>query len=196
MKKFIVIFLITCLAGNGVNIFAQSENVNDRKARREQRKQERLQEQQQRFDAIFQMVSDTCFFVEFHSIQGSRGQVTRISQNTSFFALEGDYASIQLAMLFPGSIRGQHSTGRLIRYEVQTLRTGKPIIAHGNIEPHTMAGQVAFTLSVFKDGSARIELLPVNGNRYSLNGTIMPIGQSATYQGTPAFKKSQLKPNN
>lgn len=195
MKTSIYLLLVTYLTVSSIVVFSQTETAADRKAKREQRKQERLLEQQQKFDELFQLVSDTTFFIEVFSAQTNRGPVNRISQNTSFFALDGDYASIQLAMMFPGSIRGQHSTGRLIRYEVRPLVAKKPIIAHGNIEPHTLAGQVAFTLTVFKDGNARVEILPVNGNRFTLNGLIVPLGQSATYQGTPNFRKSQLKSN-
>ncbi|PKP52937.1 MAG: hypothetical protein CVT92_06615 [Bacteroidetes bacterium HGW-Bacteroidetes-1] len=167
-----------------------TENKNTgRKAKREIRREAKKQVQQVRYDSLLQIVSDTNFVFEAHTVYGKRGNTTRLNLMTNFFSLSGKKANIQLAYNQQGSIRGQNATGRLIQYNIRAGAKDKLIVINGAIEPNTRAGQVLFILTIFSGGNAKLEMIPLNSNRFILDGQIVPPENSGVYKTLPDFKQ-------
>lgn len=178
----------------GISTMAQNANDNDnlrsdRKLRKDQKKEQKLNMQNAKFEEILQAINDSAFVFEARIIQSGQGYTNRLDATTSFFAIKGNQATIRVAADASRGLFGQSSAGYLLSYSVHQKKSKKPVIVNGRIEPFNHVGKVNFTLSVFRDGNAILEIIPVQGSSYSMEGEVVLLQNSITYRGIPVIRE-------
>jgi hypothetical protein len=190
--NLLIIVLVIGLSTLAQNTNDDNNARSNRKLRKDQKKEQKLIAQNAKFEEILQAISDSAFVFEARIVQSSQGQTNRLDATSSFFAVNGNQATIRVVADASRGLFGQSSAGYLIKYSINKKRSKKPVIVNGRIEPFNHVGKVMFTLSVFRDGNAILEIIPVNGSAYSMEGEIVLPQNSITYKGIPVIRERKL----
>jgi hypothetical protein len=187
--ELLVVFLIVGISLMGQQTTASDKTKSDRRIQKELKKEQKLIQQNEEFKAIVQALSDSSFVFEAKTISSGRGRTNRLDGTTSFFAIFGNQATLRVSTDASRGFFGQSSAGYLINYSILHKKSKKPVMVKGRIEPFNHIGQVMFNLSVFRDGNAILEIIPVQGNAYSMQGVVVLPQNSITYRGIPVIRE-------
>lgn len=185
MKSFMKNVLVSIILVLGFQYaVAQQSSAKERK---EERKLEKQKKAMENYDQLYTLLADTNFIFEAHTAFRAKGDVLKLNQLTNFFAIEGDKANLQLAMNSMLGMDGYNAAGRLVKYELNTKGVKKPLVIYGRVEPSNRSGNVPFTLTVFNNGKAKLEINPLNSRQYVLEGEVMAHENASVYKSLPNF---------
>ncbi len=187
--NLLIAFLIVGTSLMGQQTVESVNTKSDRKIRKEFKKEQKLIEQNEKFATILQALNDSAFVFEAKTISSGRGRTNRLDGTTSFFAIFGTQAAIRVAADASRGFFGQSSAGHLLNYSISQKKSKKPVVVKGRIEPFNYIGQVRFNLSVFRDGNAILEIIPVQGSAYAMEGVVVLPENSITYRGIPVIRE-------
>lgn len=183
MKRvlFMMIALVVCVG------IAQAQSVKDERAKvREERRME-----QARLDSLYYLqavkaIEAKSYVLEADRVIFKRGETAYVSSNTNFVVVDGDKATVQIAFNVPVSgpngIGGITVDGTITNYESKTDKKGTLYI-NFYVNGVGISARVDITLP-YQGADARVTVSPnFNSNRLTLDGHILPLGQSNIYKG-------------
>ncbi len=163
-------------------ILAQNTK-SEKKNKREQKEQENLEKMQE----LYELVESRQFVVEANQVFGNAGDVYNVMPSVNYFAVDSSYSTMQLSFIGIigwNGIGGVTSDGRLDRFELQELVSGKPISLYGSINSRS-GGNVQFSMYVYSSGMASVTATGNWGNDITFQGRLFTLADSKVYKGIP-----------
>lgn len=187
MKNIIIVLLLFVgLSFSATTVNAQSKRE-QRKAERVERKEQEKQQLEANIEKLLSLVEERQLVLEAHTIYDRRQNSYPVSPSTNFVAINGKYATIQIA--FPGAIGrnglgGVTIDGRVSSYEVSHKKKNAPITINAQVSSATL-GNSTLTLRIYDNGTARASIRGSFGSEISFAGNLVNLENTTVYKGSP-----------
>ncbi|MBS2099993.1 DUF4251 domain-containing protein [Carboxylicivirga linearis] len=187
MKSYFIILIALALTSG---LYAQkNEKELTRKEKRELKKKEDAKLSEAMAKVLSLAIDSQLWVLEANTLSNKYGRSVPVNSNLNFIAIEKDEAFIQLGSnsgLGPNGVGGVSVRAKINKYEVK--RNEKKGNYYIHIYTSSAIGSWDIRIDSNKDGT--IASATVQGNtstRVNYQGTIVPVGQSRVYKGTPVI---------
>ena len=182
MKKIILIFLAAFIATVG----AAAQDDGGRKLTKKERKALEARMDSLANAKAVKAIDDTAFVLEADHVMFTRGYLAHVDSNTNFLAFNGGEAVVQVAFNVPwpgfNGLGGISVEGNVSKYKKTTDKRGNTYI-EANVSGTVLSARLFITLY----GDSNKATVDIQQNFYSgritLNGVIVPAGESGVFQG-------------
>lgn len=197
MKK--IIFMLAVLMMCSATVFAQEtkeEKKAAKKAEKEAKKEAKKAEKAAKeareemvgnalFAQAMAAIENRHFVLKAEEVQFKRGQIAHVSSTTNFVLLDGDEASIQLALntalAGPNGIGGVTVEGKASDIEVKTDKKGN-VHFEMSVLGHGISARLMFTMTKGSNKCSATVSPNFRSNRIEFTGTLVP-GDSGVFKG-------------
>jgi len=179
MRKSLVISVLLLVP---FFILAQSE-----KQSKEEKKEQKEKEDLEKMQALYKIVESRQFVVEANQVFGNTGEIYNVMPSVNYFAVDSSYSTMQLSfngLIGWNGIGGITSDGKLDKFDLQELESGKPVTLYGSINSRS-GGNVQFTMYVYSSGTANITATGNWGNDITFQGRLFTLAESKVFKGIP-----------
>lgn len=151
------------------------------------KKEQKRKDNDEKMKVLYEILESRKFIVEASLINGKSGEVFTVQPTTNFFFLDSLNSTLQLSMdglIGWNGIGGVTMDGKVDRYDLKELKSGKPITLVGSIMER-IGGNSQFTIYVYSSGMANVEVSGNWGNRITFQGRLFKLADSKVYKGMP-----------
>lgn len=157
------------------------------------KKEQKKKLKKENLQALLEIIKSKSFVIEIDQVVLDDGSIVTVNSNINFFIIDDSKAFIQLSVIQKaqddfygfgskpsGDSSGINGRGKVDKFELKELKSGKPIIVHGGIIP-AAGGNIRFSLSCNSSGIASITLRKQNSNQTVIQGKLYSIEESNIY---------------
>lgn len=191
MKK--IIYFIAMVLLCSMTITLQAQEANDKaaekaakKAEKEAKKAAEKAAQEALFQQALLAINNKDFVLEADRVEGKRGQFVYVSSNTNFVAVNGDEATVQLALngafSGPNGVGGITVEGKTSKVEIEQDKKGNVSFSM-MVQGVGISAQLTFRMAKGSNECTATILPNFNSNRVSFTGKILPTAQSTVFKG-------------
>ena len=198
MKKIIYFIAMTLLCS--MTITLQAQEANDKAAEKAAKKAEKEAKKAEKEakkaaekaaqEALFQQallaINNKNFVLEADRVEGKRGQFVYVNSNTNFVAVNGDEATVQLALngafSGPNGVGGITVEGKTSKVEIEQDKKGNVSFSM-MVQGVGISAQLTFRMAKGSNECTATILPHFNSNRVSFTGKILPTAQSTVFKG-------------
>lgn len=191
MKKIIYFIAMALLCS--MTITLQAQEANDKaaekaakKAEKEAKKAAEKAAQEALFQQALLAINNKNFVLEADRVEGKRGQFVYVNSNTNFVAVNGDEATVQLALngafSGPNGVGGITVEGKTSKVEIEQDKKGNVSFSM-MVQGVGISAQLTFRMAKGSNECTATILPNFNSNRVSFTGKILPTAQSTVFKG-------------
>ena len=191
MKKIIYFIAMALLCS--MTITLQAQEANDKaaekaakKAEKEAKKAAEKAAQEALFQQALLAINNKDFVLEADRVEGKRGQFVYVNSNTNFVAVNGDEATVQLALngafSGPNGVGGITVEGKTSKVEIEQDKKGNVSFSM-MVQGVGISAQLTFRMAKGSNECTATILPNFNSNRVSFTGKILPTAQSTVFKG-------------
>ena len=191
MKKIIYFIAMALLCS--MTITLQAQEANDKaaekaakKAEKEAKKAAEKAAQEALFQQALLAINNKDFVLEADRVEGKRGQFVYVNSNTNFVAVNGDEATVQLALngafSGPNGVGGITVEGKTSKVEIEQDKKGNVSFSM-MVQGVGISAQLTFRMAKGSNECTATILPNFNSNRVSFTGKILPTAQSTVCKG-------------
>ena len=184
MKRIILLLALAVFVAIG----AGAQDKKERKLTKQERKA-----LEARMDSLMsararQAVYDTAFVVEADEVTFKRGYTAHVTSDTNFIAVCGGEAVVQVAFNVPwpgfNGLGGITVDGYINKYERTEDEKGN-VYVQMSVNGRAISAQVFITLWAGTDEATVSVQQNFYSGRITLNGKVVPVGESRVYKAMP-----------
>lgn len=183
MKKLILLFTFVLLTGY---LIAQetSNDIPDKKERREKSESEREAKLQKQFETYYQVLSSRQFVIEASAVQTSRGNRIILNPNVNFLAVDSATSVLQSGdvQFYRGNgVGGLTLKGEIKKYSIS--KNDKRKSCSMSITLRSKAGPYIINIQVSSSGSAEALISGVHDyDDFKFIGQFVPLKESNIFK--------------
>ena len=157
------------------------------------KKEQKKKLKEENLQALLNIIKSKSFVIEIDQVVLDGGSIVTVNSNTNFFIIDDSKAFIQLGVVQAaqddfygfgskpsGDSSGINGRGKVDKFELKELKSGKPIIVHGGIIP-AAGGNIRFSFTCNSSGLASITFRKQNSNQTVIQGKLYSIEESNIY---------------
>ena len=157
-----------------------------KKAEKEAKKAAEKAAQEALFQQALLAINNKNFVLEADRVEGKRGQFVYVNSNTNFVAVNGDEATVQLALngafSGPNGVGGITVEGKTSKVEIEQDKKGNVSFSM-MVQGVGISAQLTFRMPKGSNECTATILPNFNSNRISFTGKILPTAQSTVFKG-------------
>ena len=191
MKKMILFALIAFFTVDINNATAQEKltKKEQRKLEKEARKKEEQKMLKKQKEAYYSIVQDSNFIIEANTITTDNRDTYQVIGDLNFFMIEGDKFVLQTGNAMNIGLNGVGGItidGRILEYEVEKGKEGKPIRINANVTS-TVLGHSIVNITIFPNGRGTARLRDNRGNEITFMGNTYSVDGSTAFEGQSIY---------
>ena len=159
----------------------------DKNESRKEKKEKKAKENQEKIEKLYALVSSRKFIVEATNVYGNSGDNYTVNPSTNYFLVDSSRTTIQLSfdgLIGWNGVGGVTSDGKIDKFELSELKSGKPIMVNGMIIARA-GGNIQFVMYVNSEGMTNIELSGNWANTINFQGRLLTLAESKVFKGIP-----------
>ncbi|MCG8474922.1 MAG: DUF4251 domain-containing protein [Cytophagales bacterium] len=170
-------------------VFAQETTPKKltRKERKELRKQERQRIRAENLAKTRQIADSMNFILQAHTFVTRYGNTIPVNSTVNFFATDGENATIQLALsdfiMGANGVGGITIDGMVSKYKAIKQKHATTLL----IDVFTALGTYHVTVYANYGGISTLRVVTMRGQRFELQGTLLPLEENFAFKGTPSY---------
>ena len=188
MSRFVFIFLLTGLFAN--SILAQDKSMSKKEQQqfiKQQKKEEKAQRAAEDKQELTLLLEKKFFVFQASRLMGAQGRSYSVSPNTNFLVVVDSTVTFQFAfdqLVGWNGLGGATFEGYIDNYVFTNNESSqKPMMVESKVIPATGSGRPYFTIKVYDNGLADLNLIMGGPDHIRMSGRIVNPKQSGIYKG-------------